>query len=63
MKWFRCDVCGRFISIKDIQSGKASNIMILPDSELSKEIYETLCPKHNTKNVMVKVKRNNHGSA
>lgn len=46
MDVMRCDQCGRFISYKDIESGKAIWRMILPDSEFSKETWEGLCPEH-----------------
>lgn len=42
----RCDVCGRFISYSDLYTGKATRYLVTPDSEYSKEEYETLCPKH-----------------
>lgn len=47
MNYFKCDVCGKFISYADLESGKASRFMITPDSDYSSERYETLCPKHN----------------
>lgn len=47
--WNKCDICGRFISFKDFNNG-AINIMVLPESELTKETYETLCIKHNKEN-------------
>lgn len=40
--WNRCDVCGKFISFKDFTNG-AIHKMILPDSEVSIETWETLC--------------------
>jgi hypothetical protein len=43
---FRCDVCGRFISNADLDSGKAIRQCISLDSEHSTEDYETLCQKH-----------------
>lgn len=43
----KCSVCGRFVSYADLASGKASNSMVTPDSDLSFETWETLCPKHN----------------
>ena len=45
--WNRCDVCGRFISYEDFKNNIASRKMILPDSEISSETYQTLCAKHN----------------
>ena len=41
----KCQVCGRFISFDDIESGKARHIMVTPDSHVSYEEWETLCPK------------------
>jgi len=49
---FRCDYCGRFISIKDLEEGKAHTYMITPDSYFTKEEYETIC-----KNCRQKLKR------
>ena len=39
----KCDCCGKFISDKDLRSGKAYNIMITPDSAFSTETYEAKC--------------------
>ena len=44
--WNKCDVCGRFISYADIESGKAVRQLVTPDSDFSVEEYETLCDKH-----------------
>ncbi len=41
-----CDVCGQFISYADLDSGKATHEMLSPDSDVSSEEWETLCPKH-----------------
>ncbi len=43
----RCDVCGRFISYADLESGAASHTMITPSSDWSYETWETFCPKCN----------------
>lgn len=40
---FRCDECGRFVSMKDIESGEAIRQMVTPDSEFTSEEYETVC--------------------
>ena len=48
MTWLnriRCDICGCFISYKDIDEGKAILQMITLDSHFSKEEYETICKK------------------
>jgi len=41
----KCDVCGKFISYKDIESGVADRRLLTPDSEFTAETYETLCKK------------------
>ena len=45
--WRKCDVCGKFISYDDLNSGKAIHWMKEPDSDLSCETWETLCKDHN----------------
>ena len=47
--WNKCDVCGRFVSFVDLDSGNATRILVLPDSDYSTETYETLCQKHKDK--------------
>jgi len=42
----KCDECGKFISIKDLIDDKASHHCVLPDSEFSKETFESFCRKH-----------------
>jgi len=42
----KCDVCGQFINLKDLESKKAVRRMTTPDSHFSTEDYETLCPRH-----------------
>ena len=49
--WNKCDVCGKFISMEDFSTGKATRTMVTPDSEFSTEDYETLCPLHNEDNL------------
>ena len=49
--WNKCDVCGKFISMEDFSTGKATRTMVTPDSEFSTEDYETLCPLHNDNNL------------
>lgn len=49
-KWNRCDVCGKFISYADFDSGRAVRFMKTPDSHYTAETYETLCGDHNDKN-------------
>lgn len=43
--WNRCDVCGRFIAMADFASG-AVRRLVYPDSELTRETWETLCCAH-----------------
>lgn len=49
INWNKCDICGKFISMKDFDSGKATRKMLFPDSDYSCEEYETLCRKHKKK--------------
>jgi len=46
--WNRCDVCGKFISFEsfDAKENPAIRRMLTPDSEFTKEEWETLCPEH-----------------
>ena len=44
--WNRCDVCGRFIALSAFECCKASRRLIYPDSELTRETWETLCERH-----------------
>lgn len=46
--WNRCDDCGRFIALDDFDKG-AVRRLIYPDSELTRETYETLCRLHGEK--------------
>jgi hypothetical protein len=43
--WNRCDVCGRFIALDDFDNGAVRNLEY-PDSEFTRESWETLCIKH-----------------
>ena len=43
--WNRCDVCGRFIALEDFERG-AIRHLIYPDSEFTRETWETLCRHH-----------------
>lgn len=43
--WNRCDVCGRFIPLADFGNG-AVRYCVTPDSEFTRETWETLCKKH-----------------
>ena len=49
--WNRCDVCGRFIALSKFQCCKTQGAvrrLITPDSDRSREEWETLCEKHAT---------------
>ena len=43
--WNRCDQCGQYIALADFGNG-AVRRLIFPDSEYTRETYETLCRKH-----------------
>jgi len=43
--WNRCDVCGKFISMDDFDHG-AVRELVYPDSEFTRETFETLCKEH-----------------
>ncbi|MDE2098009.1 MAG: hypothetical protein KGL39_12220 [Patescibacteria group bacterium] len=45
MPTLKCDVCGRFISWADFNSEKAMRRLNTPDSQFSREEYDTVCPK------------------
>ncbi len=44
--WNRCNVCGRFVSYQDILDGKASHVLVTPESLKTRETFETLCKEH-----------------
>lgn len=44
--WNACDECGKFISYSDIAEGIATHVMVTPDSEKTRETFETLCSEH-----------------
>jgi hypothetical protein len=43
--WNRCDICGRFIAIADFDRGAVRSLS-MPDSDRSRETWETLCVRH-----------------
>ena len=43
--WNRCDVCGKLIAMDDFDKG-ATRRMLTPDSDRSREEWETLCIAH-----------------
>jgi hypothetical protein len=47
LHWNRCDVCGRFIAIKDFDR-KAVRRFVTQDTHFTSEEFETLCKKHAT---------------
>lgn len=54
--WNRCDVCGQFIPFSAFgwrSDQQARREILTPDSEFTKETWETLCPKHNTREEVV----------
>lgn len=50
--WNRCDVCGQFIALHWFDCGEATRDLVTPDSDYSKETWETLCPTHNERQVI-----------
>jgi hypothetical protein len=40
-----CDWCGRYIKLQDIATGKADHAFVLPDSEFSRETFESKCAR------------------
>jgi hypothetical protein len=45
----KCDICGKFVSYKDLSEGKASRILVYPDSHFTQETWETICRRCNKK--------------
>lgn len=43
--WNRCDECGRFIALSKFGCC-AVRRLVYPDSEFTRETWETLCEKH-----------------
>lgn len=43
--WNRCDVCGKFVALDDFNHG-AIRKLVYPDSERTRETWETLCKEH-----------------
>lgn len=43
---FKCDICNKFISKKDLEAGLAIHRILTLDSDYSIEQYETLCRNH-----------------
>ena len=40
-QWNRCDICGQFIALDDFEAGRAIRRELTPDSEYSRETWET----------------------
>ena len=47
-----CDDCGKFVSYKDLADGTALHALLTPDSDLTKETWESLCRKCFTKELV-----------
>ena len=41
----KCDTCGKFISYKDIELGKAYNVLVYPGLDMTEETYSSECRK------------------
>lgn len=49
----KCNFCGRFVALKDLEDGSARVIFISDDTEFTAEEYETKCKRCNAdKSVM-----------
>ncbi len=46
----KCNECGRFIKLEDLANGKASHSLYTPDSDLTREFWESYCPLHYEQN-------------
>ena len=40
--WNRCDICGKFIGLKEFDNGTATRNLLTPDSYLTSEEWETI---------------------
>lgn len=49
----KCDECGKFIAYKDLAEGKATNIMVTPESPVSYETYESKCKRCRTASIFM----------
>ena len=47
MMKFKCDICGRFIPVKDFDDNNACRKLVTPDSHFTTEEWETLCKRCN----------------
>lgn len=47
---YRCTTCGRFVGYEEFFDGKATIVMITPDSEFTKETWDITCTRCNEKN-------------
>ena len=41
MNYFKCDICGRFVSYADLDNEKAKHNLVTPDSAYTFEKWET----------------------
>lgn len=39
----KCDSCGRFVCVESLADGTAKRVLLTPDSEFTREEWETLC--------------------
>lgn len=46
----KCDDCGKFVKLDDIAEGKAVHNLYTPDSDLTREIWESYCARCIEKN-------------
>lgn len=48
----KCDGCGKWVKYEDIAKNKAVNKLVYPDSDLTRETWESLCARcYNKENV------------
>lgn len=43
----KCDQCGRFVNLQDLVNGNAMHCLCEPDSDLSRETWDSLCARCN----------------
>jgi len=41
----KCDQCGKFVALIDLENGRASHRCIVPSSLCSDEVFETQCSR------------------
>lgn len=40
-----CDTCGRFVNYEDLANGEATHFLVEPDSDRSRERFESECAR------------------